>query len=137
MKTTTRIAKNKKLILGLATIILLAIVALALSMPRVATSASASNLDNPYQPNTAHVTRYHIDIDGRLAFTDNLDKFIENINYNTPIEVLFELLDCAAAPINPADSLPMTATTAEINRVMAQHTENLRIFHTARNYTAH
>jgi len=103
---TTRIAKNKKLLLGLSIAAVLVIIILALSMSRITTNASVSNFDDYLQPNTAHAVRYHIQTDNELAITYNLDQFLHNASCDTPIKVFFELSDCLSAPINPAILYP-------------------------------
>ena len=128
---TTKIFNNKKILLILAMATIFAIIATALSMSSVV-NASAYNVDD-YTKYNICALRYHIEIDGVHTTTSSLDKFIETIEHETPIQVFFELQDCRWQPTSPANTLSTLATTSEVNRVMAKHTENLRRFHTARN----
>ena len=129
MKNQARL--NKKLILSLATILLLLIIIVALGMSRVSI-VNATESAQPTEYNS-YETRYYITVNDTVTAVDNKEYFLYNADSDTVIEVVFELFDCDLAPTNPADFLSMTATVQEIEVAMAIYTKQMRQFCTARN----
>ena len=86
---TIKFSKGKKLAFGLIIAMVFAIAVLALGMPSIMNATASSYEDSQLHRN--YSLRYFVEIDGIATATDNLNKFLENTDPNTPIEVFFEL----------------------------------------------
>jgi uncharacterized repeat protein (TIGR02543 family) len=119
----------KRFAIGLLLAVLFGIVVIGLGMSDIKKTASAS-FDIEEQLHT-QVLRYYAEIDNEIAVTDDLEKFLDSVDEDTPIQVVFELSYEPQESLT--DSLAANAASQEVDRAISRQREKNREFFTARN----